>query len=189
MIKHLTTVTVYVENQDEALRFWTEQVGFVLREQRPMGPNAMWLEVAPPGADTALMLYPKTIMADWESRRPSVVFMTDDIEETCARLATNGVQFAKELAQMPWGKFASFLDTEGNEFGLRGLTSNARGPGDRVRVQVGALADSSVFLMIRRPRSMSSSTGGASSSGSTSVIHTNRIRPSSFETTCAAALW
>ena len=30
-----------------------------------------------------------------------------------------GEAFAKELAQMPWGKFASFLDADGNEFGIR----------------------------------------------------------------------
>ena len=119
MIKHVSTVTVYVEDQDEELRFWTDRVGFVLREKRDMGPRASWLEVAPPAADTALVLYPKAMMDDWDSRRPGVVFRTDDIEHTCKRLAANGVTFAKELADLPLGKFASFLDTEGNEFGLR----------------------------------------------------------------------
>jgi lactoylglutathione lyase len=119
VIQHLATVAVYVEDQDEALRFWTEQVGFVLKAERPMGPNARWLEVAPPGADTALVLYPKPMMADWDSRKPSVVFTAEDIEATCARLAANGVKFLKELTELPWGRFASFADTEGNEFGVR----------------------------------------------------------------------
>jgi hypothetical protein len=34
-----------------------------------------------------------------------------NIESTCARLAANGVKFVKELAEFPWGKFASFGDT------------------------------------------------------------------------------
>ena len=119
MITHASTVTVYVEDQDAALRFWTDQVGFVVREERPMGPQGRWIEVAPAGADTALVLYPKAMMADWETRRAGIVFMAADIEDTCARLAANGVTFARNLAQLPWGRFASFLDTEGNEFGLR----------------------------------------------------------------------
>jgi len=118
MIRHVATVAVYVADQDESLRFWTEQVGFELRAERSMG-NARWLEVAPPGAASALVLYPKAMMPDWETRRPSVVFAVDDIEATCSRLAGSGVSFAKPLAEMPWGEFASFVDPEGNEFGLR----------------------------------------------------------------------
>jgi predicted enzyme related to lactoylglutathione lyase len=38
----------------------------------------------------------------------------------CHALKDKGVIFAKELSQMPWGKFASFLDPDGNEFGIRG---------------------------------------------------------------------
>lgn len=119
MIRHIATVAVYVEDQDEVLRFWTEQVGFTLTQDRAMG-EARWLEVAPPGADSALVLYPKAIKPDWDTLKPSVVFAVDDIEATCERLVTNGVKFEKELAPLPWGMFASFLDTEGNEFGLRG---------------------------------------------------------------------
>jgi lactoylglutathione lyase len=118
MIRNASTVAVYVTDQGEALGFWTEQVGFELRAQRPLG-SARWLEVAPPGAATALVLYPKAMMPDWETRRPSVIFEVDDIEATCSRLAANGVSFDKPLADMQWGKFASFIDTEGNEFGLR----------------------------------------------------------------------
>jgi lactoylglutathione lyase len=118
MIRHVSTVAVYVADQDEALRFWTEQVGFELRAERAMG-GARWLEVTPPGAASALVLYPKAMMPDWEARRPSVVFDVDDIEGTCSRLAANGVSFEKPLTEMRWGKFASFVDTEGNEFGLR----------------------------------------------------------------------
>ena len=91
MIRHVSTVAVYVADQDEGLRFWTEQVGFELRAERSVG-NARWLEVAPTGAASALVLYPKAMMPDWETRRPSVVFEVEDIEATCSRLAANGVR-------------------------------------------------------------------------------------------------
>jgi lactoylglutathione lyase len=118
MIRHVSTVAVYVADQDEGLRFWTEKVGFELRAERPMG-DARWLEVAPPGAASALVLYPKAMMPDWETRRAGVVFEVEDIEATCSRLTANGVPFAVPLTEMAWGRFASFVDTEGNEFGLR----------------------------------------------------------------------
>jgi predicted enzyme related to lactoylglutathione lyase len=119
MITHIGTVAVYVADQAEALRFWTDQVGFELKSERPMTESIRWLEVGPPGAETALVLYPKAIMDDWAARKPSVVFVVDDIEQTCDRLARNGVTFSQGLVEMAWGKFAAFVDTEGNEFGLR----------------------------------------------------------------------
>jgi lactoylglutathione lyase len=119
VITHIATVAVYVTDQEQALRFWTDQVGFELKSERPMTESVRWLEVGPEGADTALVLYPKALMDDWESRKPSVVFVVDDIDETCDRLTRNGVAVSQNLVEMAWGKFAAFLDTEGNEFGLR----------------------------------------------------------------------
>jgi len=120
MITHIGTVAVYVADQEDALRFWTDGVGFELKAERPMTDTVRWLEVGPPGGESALVLYPKTLMDDWDMRRPSVVFITDDVIRTCDRLATNGVTISQPVVDMAWGKFAAFLDTEGNEFGLRG---------------------------------------------------------------------
>lgn len=39
MISQIGTVAVYVENQLEAVKFWTEQVGFEIRMNMPMGPD------------------------------------------------------------------------------------------------------------------------------------------------------
>jgi len=119
MITHIGTVAVYVTDQDAALKFWTDQVGFELRTERAMTESARWLEVAPPGADSALVLYPAAIMDDWQARKPSVVFVVDDIEATYDQMTRNGVSFSQELVDMAWGKFAAFVDTDGNEFGLR----------------------------------------------------------------------
>jgi lactoylglutathione lyase len=120
MITHIGTVGVYVEDQECAFRFWTEQVGFEERRRVPMGNGLFWLEVAPRGTQSGLVLYPKQLMTNWREMKPSVVFQCDDVDMVYAGLKKNGVVFAKELAQMPWGKFASFLDVDGNEFGIRG---------------------------------------------------------------------
>jgi lactoylglutathione lyase len=119
VITHIGTVAVYVTDQEAALRFWVDQVGFELKSERPMTDTIRWLEVGPARGDSALVLYPKTLMDDWNERKPSVVFVTDDVGRTCERLAANGVTISQPITEMAWGKFAAFLDTEGNEFGLR----------------------------------------------------------------------
>lgn len=120
MIRKIGTVGVYVEDQGRALAFWTEKLGFEVKDKKDMGNGMFWLEVGPVDAESALVLYPKKLMTNYAELKPSLVFRCDDIEETCRVLKQNGVQFIDELADLPWGKFASFSDEDGNEFGLKG---------------------------------------------------------------------
>jgi predicted enzyme related to lactoylglutathione lyase len=83
-----------------------------------MGPHANWIEVAPLNAQSCLVLYPKSMMTNWEELKPSVVFQCADIEETCRRLEAAGVQIPMPPTPMGWGMFAKFADLDGNEFGL-----------------------------------------------------------------------
>ena len=116
----IATVAVYVENQEEALKFWTEKVGFVVHRSQPMGPNPSWLEVGPEGAESCLVIYPKSMMKDWAERIPYVVFECEDIQRKYEEMTSRGVTFTQEPKEMAWGSFAIFLDTERNWFGLRG---------------------------------------------------------------------
>jgi predicted enzyme related to lactoylglutathione lyase len=118
MITRLKTQAVYVADQDSALRFYTTKLGFELRQKKPMGPNARWLEVAPPGAESCVVLYPRTIMDGWEQKQPSIVFACRDIHETYEGLVSKGVEFTQTPQRMPWGSFAMFKDPDGNEFVL-----------------------------------------------------------------------
>jgi lactoylglutathione lyase len=120
MIKQIATVAVYVEDQQKALSFWTEQVGFEVTANRPMGPNASWIEVAPKGAQTRLVIYPKAMMPNWNELKASIVFECENIMGTYEALKANGVDFLEEPQQMPWGTFVRFKDLDGNEFLLKG---------------------------------------------------------------------
>ena len=119
MIAKIATSAVYVENQDEAIEFWGERVGFEIRGDLPMGAEARWVEMAPPGAETCVVIYPKSMMKDWAERKPSLVFECEDIRKTHEEMAGRGVEFSQEPREMPWGRFAIFLDPEGNWYGLR----------------------------------------------------------------------
>jgi lactoylglutathione lyase len=120
MIKQIATVAVYVEDQEKALKFWTEKVGFEVYRNDPMGPGGNWIEVGPKDAQSHLVLYPKKMMPNWQELKPSIVFLCDDIHGTYEKMKQNGVEFKDEPKQMPYGTFAIFKDLDGNEFVLKG---------------------------------------------------------------------
>jgi predicted enzyme related to lactoylglutathione lyase len=84
-----------------------------------MGPDARWIEIGPAGAGSCLVLYPKSMMEDWQERKPSIVFECENVQQTFEEMRQRGVRFTQEPQQMPWGPFAIFEDTEGNWYGLR----------------------------------------------------------------------
>jgi lactoylglutathione lyase len=120
MIRNMATVALYVDDQETAVDFWTKRVGFEVRTRRPLGTLGSWIEIAPPGAESCLVLYPKTLLSDWAQRKSSIVFDCDDVHATVASMKARGVSFSQEPKEMQWGPFAAFLDSEGYEHGLRG---------------------------------------------------------------------
>ncbi|MFC5649237.1 VOC family protein [Paenibacillus solisilvae] len=120
MITKIATAAVYNEDQQKAKTFWVEKVGFELVRETPMGPAGAWIEVAPKGAASALVLYPRAMMKGWETMKPSIVFECEDIAGTYERMKNNGVKFEAEPQQMQWGTFAQFYDEDGNMFLIKG---------------------------------------------------------------------
>lgn len=120
MIKQIATVGVYVEDQEKSLEFWTGKLGFKVYANKEMGPNARWIEVGPPNAQTRLVIYLKTMKENVGEFKPSIVFECDNIDETYEELKGKGLRFTQDLATMPWGTFAIFEDLDGNEFLLKG---------------------------------------------------------------------
>ena len=118
MISNIRTVGVYVSDQDVALRFYTEALGFEVRADLSMGRQGRWLEVAPPGAQSRIVIYPREMMQDWDRRKPSVVFGCEDVDAEYRRLSGLGVEFSQMPTKMKWGSFAIFADPDGNEFVL-----------------------------------------------------------------------
>jgi lactoylglutathione lyase len=119
VISKIATAAVYVDDQRQALQFWTKQVGFEVHREQPMGPHASWVEVGPRGAESCLVMYPKSMMADWAARKPSIVFECESLQKTYEELSERGVHFTQEPKEMPWGPFAIFIDLDGNWFGLK----------------------------------------------------------------------
>lgn len=122
MINKIAKVTVYVQDQQAAKEFWINKVGFVLKVEQPMGPDAFWIEVGPSEDEfTTLVLYSKSAMEQQRPTKvahPSVLFSTTDIESAYEKMKQNGVQ-VEEMMRMPFGTMFTFKDQDGNEYLLR----------------------------------------------------------------------
>ena len=130
MIKQLTNTQVWVHDQDEALAFYTEKLGFELREDVtvPELGNFRWLSVGVPGQpDVAitLMAVPGPPVFDEDTRKKilelvskgaatGLFFATDDIHATYEELKSRGVEFQQEPTEQPYGVDAGLRDPSGN---------------------------------------------------------------------------
>ena len=59
-----------------------------------MGPKARWIEVGPKDAQSRFVIFPRTMMPDWEQKKASVVLLCDDADATFRELSGRGVVFA-----------------------------------------------------------------------------------------------
>lgn len=123
MINKIGKITLYVNNQEEAKKFWTEKLNFVVKFEQAMGPNMKWLEVAPSESEfTTFILYDKNMMRAQNPatnvEHPSILLSTTDIDKAYNEMKAKGVEVG-ELQKMPYGSMFSFKDQDGNQFMLR----------------------------------------------------------------------
>jgi catechol 2,3-dioxygenase-like lactoylglutathione lyase family enzyme len=131
MLNQLANVQVWVHDQDEALAFYTDKLGFEVREDVtvPELGNFRWLSVGVPGQDVAivLMAVPGAPVFDDETRQQildllakgasgGLFFTTEDCRASYDELAARGVEFTQEPTEQPYGVDAGFRDPSGNQF-------------------------------------------------------------------------
>ncbi|MFJ8792046.1 VOC family protein [Streptomyces sp. NPDC102462] len=117
-ITHASFVTLPVADQDRALRFYTDVLGFRVTADLDL-PQGRWLQVAPEGAQTVFTLAGPG-MGDFEpGASRGIMLVTTDVDADCARLAEAGTP-VHGPDEFPWGRMASFQDPDGN--GLMLLT-------------------------------------------------------------------
>jgi uncharacterized glyoxalase superfamily protein PhnB len=129
---------LWVQDQDEALAFWTEKVGFEVRADvtMPEMGGFRWLTVGPPGQDevaVVLMNIPGEPMLDDATQQQvrdltakgfagTVFLTTEDCRAEYERLVARGVEFSEAPEERPYGIDAGFRDPSGNAIRLTQVT-------------------------------------------------------------------
>ena len=118
----ISLVSALVDDQDKALKFYTEKLGFIKKIEIPLGEHR-WLTVVSkeeqdgvelvlePIAFAPAKVYQKEL---FEAGIPLLAFNVDDIEKEYQRLTDLGVSFSMKPTQMGPARLAVFNDTCGN---------------------------------------------------------------------------
>jgi predicted enzyme related to lactoylglutathione lyase len=137
----IANAQLWVHDQDEALAFYTEKLGWEVRTDvtiAEMG-NFRWLAVGPVGQDdfaVVLMAIPGPPVFDADTAQQvadlmgkgaagTVFLTTDDVRASCEELKARGVEFIDEPEERPYGIDSSFRDPSGNHMRLTQLADVA----------------------------------------------------------------
>lgn len=122
MITKIGQIMLYVNNQDEAVKFWTEKVGFTVISEEDNGEGMRWIEIAPTkDAETSFVLHNKELIAKMQPElnlgTPSLLLFSDNLDELYKDFAEKEITVG-ELVTMPSGRVFNFADNEGNYFAI-----------------------------------------------------------------------
>ncbi len=116
-ITQVGTVIVPVSDQDRALEFYLDTLGFEKRADIPYGRGERWVEVAPPGGATSIALVTPQ-EGEPVGVQTRVGFTTEDIEADHADLRARGCDVDEEVMRMgaPIPPMFFFRDQDGNRY-------------------------------------------------------------------------
>lgn len=119
----LIRTTLKVKNQEIALKFYTEKLGFVIRSNNPMGPGQTWITVSPAEDENVqIVLQPpewfkgeeREQQLQFAGHNPALVFQVEDCRSIYEKLNANGVVFYTPPSERPYGIEADAYDMDGN---------------------------------------------------------------------------
>jgi predicted enzyme related to lactoylglutathione lyase len=149
----LAIISILVEDQDEALHFYTEKLGLEKRADVTFGPGMRWLTVAPKSQkrpEIALAIPDASLYGSQKfqkgtepedqgiSRNISGVFDTDDCCKMYSTLLSRGVKFVSPPTKQLYGTEAVFEDPYGNIFSLLEPSPEAYSMFEKLRIGTAA---------------------------------------------------
>jgi len=128
----ITHVTLVVNNQQAAVDFYTQKVGFEKKADIAGPNNYRWVTVGPEGDSMEISLFPVGFRnqdgssSTWRpGNTPPIIMNVDDIKKTFDDLKSRGVQFKQEKPdETPWSITAVFSDPDGNLFQINQMRNS-----------------------------------------------------------------
>ena len=125
-MKHkIAYVALLVNDYDDAIKFYTEKLNFILIEDTTLSNTKRWVLVAPKGSDGCCLLLAKAADAEQRSRvgnqtggRVFLFLFTDDFWRDYHRMLTDGIRFVRTPTEEEYGTVAVFEDLCGNLWDL-----------------------------------------------------------------------
>jgi catechol 2,3-dioxygenase-like lactoylglutathione lyase family enzyme len=115
-IRKIGTVCIPVSDQERAIDFYVNTLGFEQRADAPFGDGYRWVEVAPPGADTTIAIVPPPPGTPTGNMQTGIALQTTDIDALHAELKARGVDVDAEVSRMdgPVPPLCWFRDPDAN---------------------------------------------------------------------------
>ena len=125
MKQSIAHIALVVADYDEAIKFYTEKLDFVLLEDTPQSETKRWVKVAPRGAEECCLLLAKAVGDEQSSRvgnqtggRVFLFLETDDFRRNYENYKSKGVNFVRDPKTENYGTVAVFEDLYGNLWDL-----------------------------------------------------------------------
>lgn len=125
MKQSIAHIALVVKDYDEAIRFYTEKLGFELIEDTPQSETKRWVLVAPKNSEGCNLLLAQAAGDEQKSRignqtggRVFLFLRTDDFWRDYENYRSNGVKFVREPKEEEYGTVAVFADLYGNLWDL-----------------------------------------------------------------------
>lgn len=122
MIRELKQVMVYVDDVERVVKFWEEQLGFVVMNRTEASDGSLIAEIAPhTDAETSIVLFSKSFIRsnspELELSTPSLMFSTNDLTDLHEKLTTQGVPVG-QIVDIQGLRTFNFSDPEENYFAV-----------------------------------------------------------------------
>jgi len=122
MINKVGQIMLYVNDQDQAVEFWTETVGFQVISEEDNGQGFRWIEIAPAkNSETSIILHNKEFVAKMSPGlnlgTPSLMFFSENLDQLHSDLSNKHITVG-EIVNMPSGRVFNFADREENYFAV-----------------------------------------------------------------------
>lgn len=115
-IRRINFTSIPVEDQDRALAFYRDRLGFEPTLDAPYEEGWRWIFMSLPGAETRLH-FAKRSELSWEKDMPSLTLVSDDVDAEAEALKSAGVEITAGPDEAPWAqgvRYAMIRDSEGN---------------------------------------------------------------------------